>query len=154
MVFANTKPALKILKSVDHAVVPKRANRAAVGFDVFSSEGVTIMPKSVAIIKTGIRALPPPGAYIRITGRSGLSARGFFVQTGVIDPDFTGEIGILMYNSTDEPAYFRPFSRVAQLVPELYAQYCEVVQVDALAFTCAAVAAGDRGAEGFGSTGD
>lgn len=135
-------------------MIPKKANDVAVGFDLYLSEAMAMMPQTIAKLKTGIGALAPPGVYLRVTGRSGLTSRGFLVQTGVIDPDYTGEILVVMLNATAEPAFFPKGTRIAQMIPETYAPNCNVVVVDKICFAaCAAVSFNPRGTHGFGSSG-
>lgn len=153
MVFQSNRPPLIINRMTPHAVTPHRANESAVGFDVYISEGVTCEAGKTIVMRTGIRALPPSGAYLRLNGRSGLTSRGLLVQPGVVDPDYSGEIQIVMFNSTSENVFLPRYSRVAQLIPELYVQNCDVAEVDMLSFSCAAAALGGRGEMGFGSSG-
>jgi len=119
----------------------------AAGFDLSLLESKTLGPGDVALLRTGISALPPAGAYLRINGRSGLTARGLLVQPGVVDCDYIGEIFVVMFNSTCESVYLEKNMRIAQLVPELYSQYCLVEEVAELKPT------GTRGSRGFGSSG-
>lgn len=148
------QPAIKVVKLNPQAKLPKRANEMAVGFDVFLSEAVAILPGKTARMKTGVAAIPPPGTYLRINGRSGLSSAGYFVQCGVIDPDYTGQIEVVMTNSTADPVFFNKDARIAQLIPEMYST-CTMMEVDMLGFAACATFNGSesRGSKGFGSTG-
>lgn len=148
------QPALKIVKLDENATIPKKANEFAVGFDLFLSEPKAVLPNTIAKLRTGIGALAPPGTYLRITGRSGMTSLGFLVQTGVIDPDYTGEILVVMHNATTEPAFFPKGTKIAQMIPETYSQNCQLILVDEICFAaCAAVSPNARGNRGFGSSG-
>ena len=50
--------------------------------------------------------------------RSGLGSKGIVLRNtvGVIDPDYTGEIKLAVWNTTNEPVTIKPFQRVAQIV--------------------------------------
>jgi dUTP pyrophosphatase len=67
------------------------------------------------------------------------------VGAGVIDPDYTGEIKVVLCNNGRVPVTFNAFDRIAQLILEKY-QPARVVEVSDLGET-------DRGSGGFGSTG-
>lgn len=142
------QPPVVFVRKVDAAaVLPSKSDEMAAGLDLSLLESKTLGPGDVALLRTGISALPPPGAYFRINGRSGLTSRGYLVQPGVVDCDYTGEIFVVMFNSTRETVTFERNMRIAQLVPELYSQYCRVVEVAELKTE------GSRGAQGFGSSG-
>lgn len=78
--------------------------------------------------------------------RSGLALKNFIdVGAGVIDSDYRGPLGVLLFNFSDEPFQVRIGDRIAQLIIERISTP-EVAIVDELPTT-------DRGAGGFGSTG-
>jgi deoxyuridine 5'-triphosphate nucleotidohydrolase len=48
---------------------------------------------------TGIAISLPPGVYGRVAPRSGLAMKnGIQIGAGVIDPDYTGEISVIIFN--------------------------------------------------------
>jgi dUTP pyrophosphatase len=65
---------------------------------------------------------------------------------GTIDSDYRGEVGVILVNHGQEPVSFARGERIAQLVIAAVAR-AELVLVDDLAGS-------DRGAGGFGSTGE
>lgn len=142
------RPPVILVRKLDaDAVMPAKANEFAAGFDLSLLEAKTLGPGDVALLRTGISALPPPGAYLRINGRSGLTSRGYLVQPGVVDCDYTGELFVVMFNSTRDFVTFDKNARIAQMVPEFYTQFCQVQEVSELKCD------GLRGSQGFGSTG-
>jgi len=88
----------------------------------------------------------PVGCYGRIAPRSGLAFKSSIdVGAGVIDPDYRGEVKVLLFNLGNCDFKAEAGTRIAQLIIER----CEtppVVEVDSLDDT-------ERGAGGFGSTG-
>merc|ERR1712172_87216 len=86
------------------------------------------------------------GTYARIAPRSGLAAkRMLHVGAGVVDADYRGEVGVVLFNHGPEAFEVAPGDRVAQLILEKIAMLqCEEVE----SLDCTA-----RGAGGFGSTG-
>jgi len=67
------------------------------------------------------------------------------VGAGVIDQDYRGDVGVVLFNHAQTPFKIEKGDRVAQLVLERYltADVCEVESLDET----------ERGAGGFGSTG-
>lgn len=138
--------ALRVKKLCEHAQVPVRGSQGAAGYDLTSTEGCVILPGKRAVVATGISIHLPPGVYGRVAPRSGLAVKnGLQVGAGVVDPDYTGEIKVVLFNHDDNPFVVKPGYRVAQLVLERY-ETPEVVEVQELVET-------ERGSDGFGSTG-
>ncbi|KAK7623426.1 dUTPase-like protein [Phyllosticta paracitricarpa] len=128
------------------AQLPKKGSTFAAGYDIYSSETVTIPKRGRGLVPTGIRIALPAGTYGRIAPRSGLAAKhGIDTLAGVIDADYRGDVGVLLANLSDEDFDITPGDRIAQLVVERIA-LPEIVAVEKLDETV-------RGAGGFGSTG-
>ena len=88
----------------------------------------------------------PPGTYGRIAPRSGLAWKNSLdTGAGVIDEDYRGNVGVILFNHSDVDFSFAVGDRVAQLVLERIA-IADVEEVATLDDTA-------RGAGGFGSTG-
>jgi len=66
----------------------------------------------------------------------------------VIDPDYTGTIKVVLYNSSKEDFYVGPYSRIAQLIIEKTVE-TEAEELDAMPTGIET----SRGEGGFGSTG-
>lgn len=141
------------------ARVPARAHAGDVGYDLYSVEraALSLTPTAVSV---GLAVKIPDGYYGRIAPRSGMSARGVWVNAGVIDPGYTGELRVMAAHASDErccaatAATARKFvlpagTKIAQLILEKVATP-PVVVIEA----GEVLPATDRGAAGFGSTGD
>ena len=138
--------ALRVTRLVPEATLPCRGSEGAVGYDLYATQGCVILPGQRGLISTGISVELPPGTYGRIAPGSGLSVRnGLHVGAGVIDPDYRGEIKVLLYNHDKDPWLCKPGYRVAQLVIEK-CETPDVVEVQKLEET-------ERGDNGFGLTG-
>lgn len=88
----------------------------------------------------------PEGTYGRVAPRSGLAWKNFIdVGAGVIDQDYRGNVGVILFNHSDTPFEIKKGDRIAQLILERIV-HPVVVEADTLSDT-------DRGAGGFGSTG-
>lgn len=135
---------LKVARLVPEASLPSKGSPGAAGYDLASVEQVTILPWRMALIKTGLAIQVPPGTYGRVAPRSGLSLRGCHIGAGVIDEDYRGQVGVVMYNLSNTPLQIGVGDRIAQLVLEKIASV--EVEEGALEET-------SRGEGGFGSTG-
>jgi dUTP pyrophosphatase len=97
------------------------------------------------MISTGLQIQLPEGCYGQIAPRSGLAYCHIGVGGGVIDEDYRGNIGVILYNHSNVPFKIVRGDRIAQLIC-IPIQYPRVQEVDVLGTT-------ERGASGFGSTG-
>lgn len=129
-----------------NAQAPVKASALAAGYDLFASEKCVVMAHDRKLVKTDIAVAIPEGHYGRVAPRSGLALKnGIDVFAGVIDADYRGAVGVILYNSTYTDFNVQAGDRVAQLIIETCADL-EVQVVDDLAAT-------QRGDGGFGSTG-
>ena len=137
---------LQVKRLIQDAIVPTRGSGGAVGYDLYSVEDCSIPHGGRLLVGTGIAIVMPMKVYGRVAPRSGLTVKhGIHVGAGVIDPDYTGEIKVALFNLGDVPFEIKKGDRIAQLVLER----CEtpgVREIDTLDET-------GRGAGGFGSTG-
>jgi dUTP pyrophosphatase len=131
----------------ENASLPEYKTKGASGFDISSCEDITIKPNKVQMVKSGLVFVIKDGYEVQIRSRSGLAFKGIsvFNSPGTIDSDYRGEIGILLFNSTNKDFYVSKGDRVAQgiLATSLQASFELVNEV------CET----DRGSGGFGSTG-
>lgn len=111
-------------------------------------EPVTLAPMERRLIPTGLHIELPAGYEAQIRSRSGLTLkRGLVVPNGIgtIDADYRGEIGIILYNISNEPQTVEDGDRLAQMVINEVTRL-EWFEVQTLSDTW-------RGSNGFGSTG-
>ena len=88
----------------------------------------------------------PHGTYGRVAPRSGLAWKNHIdIGAGVVDEDYRGNVGVVMFNHADVQFEVKRGDRVAQLVCEKIA-YPEIEELPSLDDT-------ERGVGGFGSTG-
>lgn len=106
-----------------------------------------LWPGERALVPTGISMATSTDVYTRVAPRSGLALKhGIDVLAGVVDADYSGEVGVLLINTDGERGIVIEHGmRVAQLVLERVA-IVDPVEVGDLEST-------ERGASGFGSTG-
>ena len=90
---------LQIVKMSPRAVVPTKATKYSIGLDLYSPDSYLIHPKRRVLIPIQIKLGIPLGYYGRIASKSGLAVeREICVDAGVIGPDYTGEIKVLLIN--------------------------------------------------------
>jgi dUTP pyrophosphatase len=149
---------LKCTRLYKDVRLPRVATEASIGADVYaylkSEQGTPIKlalpPGLTRIVPTGLVAVAEPPYSILVCSRSGLAMRSIFVTNspGVVDPDYRGEIKILLHNASGQPHWIEHGDRVAQIimvpipVPEVSESTMDLRQLTSL-----------RGEAGFGSTG-
>lgn len=136
---------MKFKKLSEDAHMPVRANEYAAGYDLYSSRIYAVPPRGRCLIKTDISLEIPTGHYGRIAPRSGLALKhGLDVGGGVIDSDYRGNIGVILFNHTDEPFFIAKWDKIAQIIiiPIITPVLEEVVELTET----------ERGENGFGST--
>lgn len=85
------------------ARLPTRGSSLAAGYDLYSSQQVTIKKGGRAVVQTGIRIKVPQGCYGRVAPRSGLAVKhGIDVGAGVVDEDYRGLLGVVLFNFGEE----------------------------------------------------
>ena len=137
---------LLIKKLSEHALIPTRASPGSVGYDLYSIEDMHILPYQRGIVCTGIAATIPMGVYGRIAPRSGLAVKhGVQTGAGVIDPDYTGELKVILFNHGSEKFEIKKGDRIAQLILER----CETPLIDEVE----EIKDTQRGTRGIGSSG-
>ena len=137
-----------IKKLVEDAIIPKYAKEGDAGADIYSIEKVIIPAMGRALVKTGIAIELPKNTEAQIRSRSGLALKsGVFVlnSPGTIDEGYRGEVGVILFNTTDKDFVVEKHERIAQMViKEVYPS--RFFEVDKLTNS-------DRGSNGFGTTG-
>ncbi|CAB03175.1 dUTP diphosphatase [Caenorhabditis elegans] len=130
----------------ENAQTPTYGSEEAAGADLYSAEDITVPAHGKCCVSTGIQMELPFGYYGRVAPRSGLAAKHFIdVGAGVIDSDYRGEVKVLLFNFTDNAFEVKKGDRIAQLICEKIG-HCVYEAASELENT-------DRGAGGFGSTG-
>ena len=106
---------------------------------------VHIAPHETIKLPTGWAFQPPEGYMLQILQRSGLASKGLIPLGGILDEDYTGEVIVIMLNTTDKYLSINNGDRIAQMAIRPYYQG-EFELVDKLDET-------ERGDGAFGSTG-
>jgi len=139
------------IKRLDPTVsLPAYGTDEAAGFDLAAAHDLTVAPRHIALVRTGVVIEVPSGHCLAIFARSSTPLkRGLLVANGVgiVDPDYSGpedEVMIQVLNVTDAAVQVRRGDRLAQgiILPAPRVRWQEVKEI------------GDVTRGGFGSTGN
>ncbi|KAF8562883.1 hypothetical protein P879_10248 [Paragonimus westermani] len=137
---------LRFKKLSTDATTPTRGSSLAAGYDLYAAHEAVLPPKERGFVKTDIQIALPDGCYGRVAPRSGLALKhGIDVGAGVIDQDYRGNVGVVLFNFGNEEFKINKGDRIAQLICERIF-LPELVECESLSITA-------RGANGYGSTG-
>lgn len=142
---------VKILDERMRALLPVHATPGSAGLDLRAciDAPITIEPGATVLIPTGLAIhIADPGYCAMILPRSGMGHKNGIVLgnlVGLIDSDYQGQLMISTWNRSQSAFTLQPLDRLAQLVivPVMQVAFNVVDDFDA----------SDRGAGGFGSTG-
>ncbi|XP_075169847.1 deoxyuridine triphosphatase [Haematobia irritans] len=142
--YSNVK--LRWAKLTENAFEPVRSTEKAAGLDLRSAYDLVVPARGKILVKTDLQIQVPSGSYGRVAPRSGLALKNFIdVGAGVVDEDYRGNLGVVLFNHSDQKFEVKRGDRIAQLICEQIF-YPDLEQVDKLGDT-------KRGEGGFGSTG-
>ena len=133
-----------------HARVPARTRPGDAAYDLACVEAFTLAPGERAMVPTGIAIAIPPGLAGLVLPRSGLAIKHGIAcvnSPGLIDPNYRGELRVILVNHGSETFDAAAGDRIAQLLLVPYVSP-DLVIVDQLPD-----GGDDRGAGGFGSSG-
>lgn len=126
------------------AILPLRGTPNSAGLDLYALED-RLITRTQQIVPTGVSMAIPPGFVGQVWSRSSMAAKnGVFREAGIIDSDYRGQIGVVLY-SNEGTYQVRKGDKIAQLVI-VPCNMSSTVQVDSLDSTV-------RGQGGYGSTG-
>ena len=126
--------------------MPTCATSKSVGLDLYSPTNVLVPAHDKVLVDLGIAFQIPMGYYGWIASRSGLAIQHHIhVGAGVVDPDYTGSVHVLLMNFSSQGHVIEKNHCIAQMILEkvAYPVICEVSQMLPT----------EHGAKGFGSMG-
>ena len=104
-------------KLTDKAITPHQATPGSVGYDLFTPIDFVIQPGEQKTIFTDLAITPPEGYYVQLMSKPGLTVLyELEVKAGVIDPDFTGNMGVVLKNNSDKLVERVAGEQIAQLL--------------------------------------
>jgi len=141
---------LKVKMLREGVTLPKYQTDHSAGLDLCAciDRDIILMPGERVLVPTGVSIELPDGYEAQVRPRSGLAINhGVTVlnSPGTIDPDYRGEVKVILINLGKEPFVIKNGMRIAQMVISKF-ERVEVEVVEELSQT-------RRGEGGFGSTG-
>jgi dUTP pyrophosphatase len=137
-------PTIKV--SLDEgAYMPERAHTTDAGADLRAKEDALVPARGIAFVDTGVHIELPHEMVGSVVPKSGLFRHAGLITHGTIDEGYDGSVGITVANLTDVPYLFHRGDKVAQLVVQRV-EYVGFEEADE-------IKGGERGYDGFGSTG-
>ena len=138
------------LKIVSKKYMPVYATENSAGMDLraVTDEPIIIKPMQRQLVMTGLFIQLPVGYEAQIRPRSGLALKKgitVFNSPGTIDADYRGEIGVILFNASDEDFVVNDGERIAQMVIAKY-EKARFINVDSLDDS-------ERGDGGWGHSG-
>lgn len=139
---------VNFVKRLEGASLPEYGSAEAAGADVRSAIDICVPSGEARLVDTGIDCVIPSGYEIQVRPRSGLALKkGITVlnSPGTIDSDYSGPLGVILYNTSNKDFQVNAGDRIAQLV------VAPVIKVN-YSFTNTKRDT-ERSSAGFGSTG-
>lgn len=125
--------------------MPAKSHLPDVGIDIFQPESFSIEPFETKTIGLKFAVAIPEGFAGMIVPRSSIAAKGLIIQTSIIDPDYTGEIHLIITNCSNNVVNVEKDQRLCSLVVySVLNPYFDIVNK---------LESTTRGKNGLGSTG-
>jgi dUTP pyrophosphatase len=118
----NKNTNLLIQQLEPTAIIPDRTTPGSIGYDLYhhSDTPIILEPGKMKAFNTDIAIKCPIGTYARIAPRSGLTFKNNLTTlAGVIDPNYRGELKVLLHNFGDQPQLIENKKQIAQLILEI-----------------------------------
>lgn len=125
--------------------LPKKSHIPDSGLDIFMPESFEIDNLETKTIGLKIAISIPEGHAGILVPRSSIAQKGLIIQTSIIDPDYTGEIHLIITNCSKERQIIEKNQRVCSLACfSVLNPYLEIVNEMPIT---------ERGNKGLGSSG-
>ena len=116
-VIRTDEGVVKVKRLNKYARIPVKGTPEAAGYDLAAAQTAVCPAYGKVLVKTGLSLAMPSGCYGRIAPRSGLVLKKFIdVDVGVVDADYRGELGIVLFNFSDIDFQINMGDEVAQLI--------------------------------------
>lgn len=136
---------MKIKLFNDSIRMPVKSHLPDSGLDIFLPVSFTLQPLETKTIGLQIAVMIPEGYAGILVPRSSIAEQGLIIQTSIIDPDYTGEIHLIITNCSNKIVELKKHQRVCSICCfNVLNPYLEVVKE---------LPTTERGNNGLGSTG-
>jgi dUTP pyrophosphatase len=142
---------VKVKKLNDDAVMPSYNYPSDSGFDLHSTESIEIPSLGRVLVPTGLSFQFEMGYELQVRPKSGLALKmGLTVLNtpGTVDQGYSGEVKVIVFNSTLSPVKIEKGMKIAQgvICPVMNGKFVKLIETEDFEEQ-------DRGDNGFGSTG-
>lgn len=107
---------MKIKLFNEKTKLPQKSHLPDVGLDIFIPKDFCIKPFETKTIGLEIGIAIPEGFAGMLVPRSSISEKGLIIQTSIIDPDYTGEIHLIITNCSKDIQFIKQGQRLCSLV--------------------------------------
>ena len=109
-------------------MIPQRSTQVSTAYDISVAYSCVILAKGKGVVQTRLAVSIPWGVYARIAPRSGLVVNKFIdVGTRVIDSDYRGKTGVVLFNHSAVDFLVRVGDSIAQLIFEKIETYNDFI---------------------------
>jgi len=144
MTSSQNNAVLRFVKLTEKARIPTRGSPRSAGLDLHSAY-VTVPARDKILVLTDLGIQLPAGYCGHIAPRSGLALHHHIdIGGGIVDEDYRGNLGVILYNHSEIPFKVSRGDRIAQFICQICYPILEEVEVLDLT---------KRGEGGFGSSG-
>ena len=125
--------------------MPIREHKDDAGADLRTPYGFTLWPGEYKGIDTGVHIEVPEGYMMEVRSKSGLMKNHGLLTDGTVDRGFSGSVHVFLFNLSNQIVKFSAGDKIAQIVVTKIGipDFEQVKKIEG----------GERGADGFGSTG-
>lgn len=107
---------MKVKRFKKTTQMPVKSHLPDVGLDIFTPKEVWLRPLETITVGLELAVSIPEGFAGMLVPRSSITEKGLIVQTAVIDPDYTGEIHLIITNCSNDVQHIKEGQRVCSLV--------------------------------------
>ena len=130
MASSETARAYILFKALTNkAKRPSRKTEHSAGYDLYAAHEATVPANGSTLVGTDISVVFPTGHYGHLCTPSALAYKtSLFVNAGIVDADYTGEVLVLLTNPTGIDVAIRQHDRIAQLLIIPYLRTTQIQQ--------------------------
>ena len=147
LLLGNEKILINVSFDKNETRIPILSYKDLAGYDLPSSETITVPKWSRRLVNTKLRFDIPKGFYGEIKARSGMAIKkGVVAFNGTVDSGYSGFVYIIVFNFSNDDYLIEKGERIAQII----FKKCHSVSFN---FCEKLTSTSTRGESGFGSSG-
>lgn len=107
---------MKIVRLGKDVKMPVKSHLPDCGLDIFMPQDIIIDSLQTKTVGLKLKVAIPEGFAGMLVPRSSIAEKGLIIQTSIIDPDYTGEIHLIITNCSTNLREIHAGDRVCSLV--------------------------------------